>query len=138
MMVVNPLIAEGLSRVVSFSERVRRGASARFDWEFIAGVTLGLAIAAAVAFWLTHLGLAYVERRRHSPLRLFHELCHAHGLNRMEVQVLLQLARTRQLAQPAAVFLDPNHLDARRLHGSLKPQAAEVAALRQRLFAEPN
>jgi len=76
------------------------------------------------------------HRRRHnSHRRLFQGLCRTHGLDRGARRLLRQVARHRQLKQPARLFTEPKWLNPANLPGVLRRRAAEVAALRNRLFA---
>jgi len=76
------------------------------------------------------------HRRRHnSHRRLFQGLCRTHGLDRGARRLLRQVARHYQLKQPARLFTEPKWLNPADLPGALRRRAAEVAALRNRLFA---
>lgn len=95
-----------------------------------------LAVAAIVVLWLATrwwLGEG-AARMRKSPRALFAELCRAHALGAAERQLLLALAECRQLVQPSELFVDPRLFDERRLGPTLGPRAAELRALRARLF----
>jgi hypothetical protein len=75
------------------------------------------------------------RRRHNSHRRLFQGLCRTHGLDRGARRLLRQVARHRQLKQPARLFTEPRWLNPADLPGALRRRAAEVAALRNRLFA---
>ena len=75
------------------------------------------------------------RRRYNSHGSLFQGLCRTHGLNHRARGLLKQLARHHRLAQPARLFVEPKWLDPASLQGALRRRAAEVALLRNRLFA---
>ena len=75
------------------------------------------------------------RRRYNSHGSLFQGLCRTHGLNHRVRGLLKQLARHHKLAQPARLFTEPKWLDPASLRGALRRRAAEVAMLRNRLFA---
>ncbi len=70
---------------------------------------------------------ARTRKRHDEPQALFDELCHAHGLSRNERDLLAEVAEGRRLAQPAAIFIDPRHLQE-------SPQTPTIASLVSRLF----
>jgi len=77
-----------------------------------------------------------IQRRRYnSHSSLFSGLCQVHGLDHSARGLLKQLARKHGLRHPARLFTEPGWLDPARLQGSLHGRAAEVTALRNRLFA---
>jgi hypothetical protein len=89
-----------------------RGEHARIDMsEIVIGLTC--LTAAIIAFWLLGAYLARRERfrRTYNPRGLFHELCHAHGLDRAGRTALWQLARQQELEHPARLFLEPERFD---------------------------
>ncbi len=67
-----------------------------------------------------------------SPEDLMAELCKAHELSRNEQSLLMKIARDQQLAQPAALFIDPQPFD-RAVDGPDMDGHA-CRALRVRLF----
>lgn len=75
------------------------------------------------------------RRRYNNHGSLFQGLCRTHGLNHRARGLLKQLARHHKLAQPARLFIEPKWLDPASLRGALRRRAAEVAMLRNRLFA---
>lgn len=75
------------------------------------------------------------RRRYNSHGSLFQGLCRTHGLNHRARGLLKQLARHHKLAQPARLFTEPKWLDPAILQGALRHRAAEMAMLRNRLFA---
>ena len=131
------LLAEGPSRVVSFSEPIRRGSAAEMDWGTLGTVVLVLVAAVLVATWTVRAAQAWMKRWHDSPTRLFLDLCRAHGLNRYERRLLRRMARLQRLPRSADVFLAPQHFDAEQLARTLSPQAAQLQALRARLFESP-
>jgi len=76
-----------------------------------------------------------VHRWRHnSHPALFSGLCRLHGLDLGARQLLKQVVQYHRLAQPARLFTEPQWLDPARLRGPLQARAAELTALRERLF----
>jgi hypothetical protein len=67
-----------------------------------------------------------------SPEDLVAELCKAHELSRIEQSLLMKIARDQQLAQPAALFIDPQPFD--RAVDAPDVDAHACRALRQKLF----
>jgi hypothetical protein len=68
------------------------------------------------------------------PWKLFRELCLVHGLDQPSQRLLARLARARQFAQPAEVFVRPQAFVSESLPEELKSRAAHLERLRQRLF----
>ena len=66
--------------------------------------------------------------------KLFRELSHAHSLNRSSQNLLLQLASTFQLDQPAEIFLQPALFETDQLPQHLVAEQAKLQELRQKLF----
>ena len=95
----------------------------------VGGMSAGMCLAIRVASRLHH------RRRCNSHGSLFQGLCRTHGLNHRARRLLKQLARHHRLAQPARLFIEPKWLDPASLQGALRRRAAEVAMLRNRLFA---
>jgi hypothetical protein len=129
------LLADGPSRVVSFSEPIRRGAAAQMDWRGLAFALLALVACVLMSFWLSRVARFYFERRRHSPAQLFVELCRAHGLSRAERRMLDRLAAAHGLKHAAEIFLDESRFDLK--DETFTAQRHAVLALRRRLFAQP-
>jgi hypothetical protein len=63
---------------------------------------------------------------------LFSELCEVHQLNRLERTLIVQLAATYELPQPAALFVDPWTLE--QAAAAPGPEAHRYRVLRQKLF----
>ena len=97
-------------------------------------ILLGLAIAVIcvttplASRWVNHL-------RRQSRILLFIGLCQTHGLGMRDWWLLWRVARMKGLSEPARLFIEADWLDPARLPGSLKPRAADVMHLRQRIIA---
>ena len=72
--------------------------------------------------------------RYNSHPALFCGLCRLHGLDRGARRLLKQVVEHYRLAQPARLFTEPQWLDPARLRGPLQARAAELTALRERLF----
>jgi hypothetical protein len=70
-----------------------------------------------------------------SPAKLFRQLCAVHGLNHVHRRLLRQLAETRGVALPAALFVEPGYFDTQKLPPELQPFANELRLLQKRLFA---
>jgi len=67
---------------------------------------------------------------------LFTELCRAHKLNWRQRWLLWRLARIEQLSHPARLFLEPEWYAAAGLPRELRHNAAQLNAIRARLFAD--
>jgi len=84
--------------------------------------------------------LAYMRKRNDmtercdDPNKLFRELSLVHQLDRGSQKLLWQLADALQVAQPAAVFLQPELFDPQKLPAQLRGEAERLAELRERLF----
>jgi hypothetical protein len=99
-------------------------------WLAVAGGTIALVcLAVRLVFWWQH------RQRHNSQGSLFWGLCRTHGLNRRTRKLLRQVARHHRLRQPARLFTEPKWLSPANLPRALRQRAAEVAALRNRLFA---
>lgn len=99
----------------------------------LSGIVIGggvLAMLGAVV-WFRH----YRLRHQQSHAALFDGLCEAHELDRASRRLLSQVIRFHRLCQPARLFTEPQWLEPSRLGGALASRAAEVTALRNRLFA---
>jgi hypothetical protein len=94
---------------------------------------IGAVVLAVVGFHLWNLSRKSRERgETASPEDLMAELCKAHELSRNEQTLLMKIARDQQLAQPAALFIDPQPFD-RAVDGP-DVDAHACRALRVRLF----
>jgi hypothetical protein len=96
---------------------------------------IGVVVVVAVSSWLALRWLKYERKNRHSPWRLFRELCAAHQLNAGERSLLRRLAVDRQLPQPATLFVEPSLWDCHELGSEWRQQADRLRSLRERLFA---
>jgi hypothetical protein len=94
-----------------------------------------LVLVAAGVWWaVSHFG---AQREGHSYVsarRLFRDLCLAHELDWPSRRLLRQLARARNPAHPAQVFVKPNWFDAPQLPEELQAFRSQLAALKARLF----
>jgi hypothetical protein len=99
-----------------------------------------LLLSAAALVALT-IAVLYVWNRLRKPRNggagaasedLFSGLCEEHGLNRLERALLLQIASTYELPQPAMLFVDPWTLE--QAAAAPGPEAHRYGSLRQRLF----
>jgi hypothetical protein len=69
---------------------------------------IGAVALAVVGFHLWNVSRKSRDRgETASPEDLMAELCKAHELSRIEQTLLMKIARDQQLAQPAALFIDP-------------------------------
>ncbi len=115
----------------------------------IGGPTLRTANDGSTLFWLLTVGGGIVgvvvalsivtqvlhHRRRNSQAGLFDGLCKLHELPRNHRALLKQLAASYGLgAMPARVFTEPRWLDPNPNHPLFRTRAAELAAIRDRLF----
>lgn len=94
------------------SMRRRLGDESPFftPWEFVLFALVLLVI--VLAGTRIH---AMIEKKEKAgpddtPKVLFKKLLRSHGLNRNECQLLIQIAQTQQLADPARLFLEPDRL----------------------------
>jgi len=96
-------------------------------------VVLIVILASAVAWYVRRLERT---RRSHSHPLLMKDLCKLHGLCRSERRLLSWVAQIYHLRYPSQLFLDPKWLDSENLVPALQPKAAELTAIRSRIFAE--
>ncbi len=110
----------------------------RIGWDDIVTGLLVVAVIALLIWVLSYFLNSQERRRAHaSPIGLFLSLCSAHRLRWSERWLLWRVARRQRLRDPARLFLEPERLDRANLAPSLRLRAAEIEALRDRLFAEP-
>lgn len=108
----------------------RGGSSEMFVYLGVAVVAIAVVcVGAYVASRLAH------QRRFNNHGTLFSGLCARHALDRNAKKLLLEVAAHRRLSQRARLFTDPRWLDPATLRGPLRRKAAEVDALRRRLFS---
>lgn len=107
------------------------------DWSFGWG-TVGMiaAVSASVVLVIWFISRLVQRRKRttaNSPWHLFRDLCAAQGFALPERQLLARLAKERNLAQPAMLFVEPAYWELERASGSSR--TAELERLRRRIFA---
>ncbi len=144
MMNINPsssfcfdriVVLAGQSQYQHMGRRFRRGGNG-VDW---ADLWLPAAIIVGVIgiAWLTAQFLKYRERRLTSSSNaLFAELCKAHQLDWTSQQLLRSLANATRVPTPAHLFVDPSRFDIDHLSNAFKNKRAQIAVLRDKLFAE--
>ncbi|HMO84279.1 MAG TPA: hypothetical protein PKC18_05080 [Lacipirellulaceae bacterium] len=112
-----------------------RGAASQLRWTdvlpYIAAIVLLIAGCAVYSYLKRRNDMS---ERCNDPHKLFRELCLAHRLDRASRRLLLMLAEAAQCEQPAQVFLMPGAFEPAQLPASLRTRAADVVALRNRLF----
>jgi hypothetical protein len=69
-----------------------------------------------------------------STVRLFRDMCAAHGLKRSARRLLQQLATARGMTDCARLFVEPQLFEVKGLPPELKASAAELKRLQQTLF----
>lgn len=100
---------------------------------------IGALVGGGLFFWL----LKYLRNRQdrtrpfNSPRRLFRALCKLHGLSGRERSLLRRTAAMNSLKHPAQLFVMPDLLTAKASQVPAR-QAAEITALRDKLFGELN
>ena len=126
------LAARSESATALFAVIARQGS----QWLLLlSAVALVVLTIAALYFW-TLLRKPRTGGAGASSEDLFSELCEEHGLNRLERALLLQIANTYELPQPAVLFVDPWTLE--QAAAAPGPEAHRYGSLRQRLFASLN
>jgi hypothetical protein len=114
----------------------------RFDHERPGISTKQIAIAIAVVALLVVVGIAWRTLKRRmastfssdSSVKLFRELCAAHGITRSDRRLLKQLAAASGVADPATLFVEPRFFDLPNLPGEMKASATALRALNETLF----
>ncbi len=98
---------------------------------------LGVAVVAiAVVCVGAYLASRVVHQRRfNNHGTLFSGLCKMHALDRSARNLLVEVAQHRRLSQRARLFTDPRWLDPATLRGPIRRKAADIDALRRRLFS---
>jgi hypothetical protein len=112
-----------------------RGDQAKLHFQDVAIVLL--AGAAVVGFfYILSRFTSWREGRSsyHNPKQLFRKLAAAHSLNFRERWLIGQAARYVNIPLPACLFLRPDLFDAASAHPELSPRAAELIALKRKLF----
>ncbi len=113
-----------------------RGHRARVDSD---DITL-----AVVAVVVTGLGLWFLSRYAsrqqaggfNGPRRLFWSLCKRHKLDWASRLLLVRLARSQRLRQPARLFLEPERFNSKNLSVSLRLQRNRLDVIRQKIFGD--
>ncbi len=125
------LIAQSDARLETFSGGFRRN-RAQFDSSDLVFVVAGFAVAFAV-LWL----MARSSERRvnsNSSFGLFWTLAKAHDIPWADRWLLWRIARTKGVAEPALLFLDPR-LTSPQFMGQLAPQSlTRLKAFRRTVF----
>jgi len=105
----------------SFERYSARSSSLSANWFLIVVVLV------IVGLWV---GLYYWDKRRGNLASragggesLFLQLCRAHRLTRREHSLLTQIAKAKQVVEPAHLFVDPDLLDAPMMVSDLDVQA---------------
>jgi hypothetical protein len=104
----------------------------KMDWVLVVGAVALVAFAVAALYFWNALRKTRIAGLGGSAGDLFLELCEAHELNRLERSLILQLAATYEIPQPATLFVDPWSLE--QAAAAPGPEANRYAALRQKLF----
>lgn len=128
-----PQVVAQASPVMHLGDRFRPGQAGGGAAMWL---TLLMAAAGLALVWLAIQALSrHRQRLRHSPWRLFRDLCAAHRLTRRQRQLLRRLAQAQQLSQPAVLFLDPRAWDLAPL-GPLDPRTRhDLETLQRELLA---
>lgn len=112
---------------------LKPGRSADYTSQIILVVVIAVVVA-AVFF-----AVRYFNARRskpcYAPLGLFHELCKAHGLNRSQQRLLVEVAEELALEHPSRLFLEP-HLFEQANSSQTGERRSHIDALRVRLFSD--
>jgi hypothetical protein len=122
---------EEMHRVWGRFDNERPGITAS-QWIIVIGV-VAIALLAGMVW--------QVARRRttrtfssDSSAKLFRELCAAHALRRASRRLLKRLAEARGLTNPAMLFVEPQHFEAKSLPAELKSSAKELRQISEMLF----
>jgi hypothetical protein len=109
------------------------------DWSFgwsAVGLIGAASLLVIMLIWLAIRSYQARQRReRHSPWRLFSDLCRTHHLSRRHRHILKCLAVQYQLEQPAMLFVEPKWWEADQLGPTWAPHLPELNRLRLRLFS---
>jgi hypothetical protein len=108
-----------------------------FDSNHLVIILGSLALLAIVLFgWIRAARQSAKSFLNESPTRLFRELCAAHRLSLPSRRMLKRLASTRRLANPAMLFMQPEHFETTTLPAHLQPSANKIQKLRETLFEQ--
>ena len=99
---------------------------------YLAVAVVAIAVVCVGAYLVS---LVVHQRRFNSHGALFSGLCRIHALDRNARKLLIEVAQHRRLSQRARLFTDPRWLDPATLRGPIRRKAADVDALRRRLFS---
>lgn len=129
------LLLANRARIDQISRGFRTNQENATPQDLLLGLTVLVAMAAVLLILLRILDRSQ-RRRRHPnhPLRLFLELCKAHGLNWSERWLLWRAARDQRLRDPGRLFLEPERLDPANLSPSLRLHGSRLRLLRERIF----
>ena len=110
-----------------------RGPGTRIELSAVLFYGLGLILVGMIV-WLVLRWRKWndMNQRCDDPWKLFRELCQHHGLDRADRRLLHKLVATRQLQQPAELFVTPSAFDPANLPADLNGQ--KLRNLRARLF----
>jgi hypothetical protein len=112
-----------------------RGDQAKLHFADVAIVVLAGAAVVGLFFFLSRF-TSWREGRAsfHDPKHLFRKLATAHSLTFKDRYLLVQIARYVSVPLPACLFLRPDLFDAASTHPELSPRAADLLALKRKLF----
>ena len=124
-----------LTAVAALAAKAPKPGDWSFGWASVASIAT-VALAIVVCLWIITTYLATErQRNKHSPWRLFTDLCKAHKLSRRERRMVHRLAQELQLDQPAILFVEPWWYSAEKVGPTWEHRVEELDRLKQRLFA---
>ena len=129
------LFLAGEAHYIHMGRRFRRRGSS-IEWT---DLLLPIAVVVCVVgiAWLVSRYLKFrAARNAVSPQALFAELCHAHGVDWPNQQLLRAIATANRLPSLAQLFVEPEHFDVERLGTAFESRKEQVAALHSKLFAD--
>ena len=130
---IRGIVAHRLSRsavLLAAGNYGRRGGGEIVTYLTIAVVAIAaVCVGAYLASWMVH------QRRFNHHGSLFSGLCRTHALDRSARKLLIEVARHWRLSQRSRLFTDPRWLDPAKLRGPIRRKAADIEALRGRLFS---
>ena len=129
----HPLLAAGNNRIAQMGSRFKDSES-RLDLTGLLTVLGGMLALVLVCWCLSYWHARRQARIVNSPRLLFRELCHVHGLNHTERELLQEIAQWHELTDPVQLFIEPQRFQPREMHEVLNCEA-EVTELQARLFA---
>lgn len=128
------LVAAANRRVENMG-RTFNGGGSNTNIQTVLIVLVSLAILIAAGYFVFKWIKLREERGYHSPRRLLHELCRAHGLSAAQRQLLRDIATWHRLPNVLQIFIEPQLLQSPAMISALGSEA-EIAALRAILFAK--